>query len=170
MRGKWAAGIAPRNFAWVIKDRLAVSERPGGFGANHRRVRRHEEILWLRSQGFSKVISLLPSPHNLRAYDDEGLPWASYPVVPSIDPRPVLEECYKDLDHAMAAGARVLIHQDGLGDHVTGAVAGFLVWSGRAGSGAQAMWLVERLVGRQMGGYARELVVTVGGFAPPQHR
>jgi hypothetical protein len=39
-KGKWAQGIPPRNFAWIMKDRLAVSERPGGYGANHRRVRR----------------------------------------------------------------------------------------------------------------------------------
>ena len=25
MKSKWAAGIVPRNFAWIIKDRLAVS-------------------------------------------------------------------------------------------------------------------------------------------------
>ena len=31
VKGKWAAGIPPRNFTWIIKDRLAVSERPGGF-------------------------------------------------------------------------------------------------------------------------------------------
>ncbi|MEY2406052.1 MAG: hypothetical protein QOG39_968, partial [Acidimicrobiaceae bacterium] len=28
MKGKWAQGIQPRNFAWVIKDKLAVCERP----------------------------------------------------------------------------------------------------------------------------------------------
>jgi len=63
MKGKWAAGIPPRNFAWVMKDHLAISERPGGFAPNHRRVRRQEEIIWLRVQGFGRVISLLPSPH-----------------------------------------------------------------------------------------------------------
>ena len=29
MKGKWAAGIPPRNFTWVMKDHLAISERPG---------------------------------------------------------------------------------------------------------------------------------------------
>ena len=83
MKGKWAAGIPPRNFTWVIKDHLAVSERPGGFSNNHRRVRRQEEIIWLRVQGFGRVVSLLPSPHNLAAYDEEGLAWARpYGVVP----------------------------------------------------------------------------------------
>ena len=32
MKGKWAQGITPRNFVWVLKDRLAVCERPGGYG------------------------------------------------------------------------------------------------------------------------------------------
>ena len=60
MKGKWAQGIEPRNFHWVIKDQLAVCERPGGYGANHRRVRRQEEIIWIREQGFTCVISLDP--------------------------------------------------------------------------------------------------------------
>ena len=47
LRGKWALGITPRNLTWIIKDKLAICERPGGFGANHRRVRR--EVLPLLS-------------------------------------------------------------------------------------------------------------------------
>ena len=48
MKGKWARGIEPRYFAWIIKDQLAVSERPGGYARNHRRVRRQEETLVAR--------------------------------------------------------------------------------------------------------------------------
>ncbi|MGH9207833.1 MAG: hypothetical protein ACRD1G_14970, partial [Acidimicrobiales bacterium] len=62
MRGKWAAGISPRNFSWILPDQLAVSERPGGYARNHRRVRRQEEIFWLRGNGFNRIVSLLPSP------------------------------------------------------------------------------------------------------------
>ncbi len=51
MKGKWARGITPRFFAWIIKGHLAVSERPGGYARNHRKVRRQEEILWLRGEG-----------------------------------------------------------------------------------------------------------------------
>ncbi len=94
MKGKWAAGIPPRNFTWVIRDSLAVSERPGGFAPNHRRVRRQEEIIWLRVQEFNRVISLLPSPHNLQAYEDGGLAWAHYALElgrrPAPDPRGLL--------------------------------------------------------------------------------
>ena len=104
MKGKWAAGIPPRNFTWVIKEHLAASERPGGFSVNHRRVRRQEEIIWLRVQGFGRIISLLPSPHNLAAYDEEGLAWAHYPLERSGDPRPVLSSCYQDIDESLRGG------------------------------------------------------------------
>ncbi len=131
MKGKWAAGIPPRNFTWVIRDRLAVSERPGGFGTSHRRVRRQEEIIWLRVQGFTRVVSLLPSPHNLAAYEEEGIAHDHYPLSPNADPREVLADFYADLDRSLAEGLRILVHQDELGDRVMGAMAGYLVWSGR---------------------------------------
>ncbi|MGH9047593.1 MAG: hypothetical protein ACRDVW_09825 [Acidimicrobiales bacterium] len=166
VKGKWAAGIQPRNFTWVIKDRFAVSERPGGFAPNHRRVRRQEEIIWLRVQGFDRVISLLPSPHNLHAYDEGELVWAHYPLVSGIDPRPVLEECYGDLRNALTHDRRVLMHQEELGDRVMGVVAGFLVWSGRIPTTPQATAMVEHMIGRRMGPSGRELVGVVDGPAP----
>ncbi|HUA93946.1 MAG TPA: hypothetical protein VMB82_00285 [Acidimicrobiales bacterium] len=168
MRGKWAAGISPRNFAWIIRDRLAVSERPGGFSSSHRRVRRQEEIIWLRVQGFTRLISLLPSPHNLAAYEEGGLAYAHYPLGPASDPRTVLTDAYLDLDRSLAQGLKILVHQDELGDRVMGVVAGFLVWSGRISSGPQAIVLVEHLVGHQMGSSGRELVVVVEQMPPRQ--
>jgi hypothetical protein len=166
VKGKWAAGIKPRNFTWVIRDRFAVSERPGGFAPNHRRVRRQEEIIWLRVQGFDRVISLLPSPHNLHAYDEGELVWAHYPLLNVTDPRPVLEECYADLRSSLTDGQRVLLHQEELGDRVMGVVAGFLVWSGRIPTTPQAVAMVEHMMSRQMGPAGRELVVAVDHPAP----
>ncbi|HEY2562818.1 MAG TPA: hypothetical protein VGI44_03835 [Acidimicrobiales bacterium] len=93
MKGKWAAGIPPRNFTWVIKDRLAVSERPGGFAPNHRKVRRQEEIIWLQVQGFTAVVSLLPSSHNLQAYQEQELPSIHFPLPQSGDTRAVQITC-----------------------------------------------------------------------------
>lgn len=168
MKGKWAAGIPPRNFSWIIRDRMAVSERPGGFAPNHRRVRRQEEIIWLRGQGFGRVVSLLPSHHNLYAYDEGALAYAHYPLSPNADPRPVLADCYRDLDKGLREGLRILVHQDELGDRVMGVAAGFLVWSGRLPQSSQAITLVERLVGHPMGSAGRELVVTSSGLPPRQ--
>ena len=86
MKGKWAQGIQPRNFAWILKDKLAVCERPGGYGANHRRVRRQEEIIWIREQGFTCVVTLIPSPHNLHNYDELGVAWRHLPFGVHDDP------------------------------------------------------------------------------------
>ena len=85
MKGKWAQGIKPRNFHWIIKDQLALCERPGGYGANHRRVRRQEEIIWIREQGFGCVISLITAPHNLHNYDELGVAWRHLPFGPHDD-------------------------------------------------------------------------------------
>jgi hypothetical protein len=164
MKGKWAAGIPPRNFTWVMKDHLAISERPGGFAPNHRRVRRQEEIIWLRVQGFGKVISLLASPHNLAAYEEEGLAWANYPLAKVGDPRSVLAECYRDMDESLAAGLRVLVHQDELGDRVMGVVAGYLVWSNRIEGQPQAVAMMEHVCGHAMGEPGRELLASLEGL------
>jgi hypothetical protein len=158
MRGKWAAGIEPRNFAWVIRDKLAVSERPGGYARNHRKVRRQEEIIWLREQGFTRIVSLLASPHNLHAYDELGITWAHYPFPPHADARDVLPGLYADLRTWLAAGERVLVHMEELGDRLMGVVAGYLLWSAMLQSGPQAITALEQLVHRQMGPLGRELV------------
>jgi len=158
MRGKWAAGIAPRNFAWVMKDQLAISERPGGYARNHRRVRRQEEIIWLREQGFTRVVSLLASPHNLHAYDELGVSWAHFPFGPLADPRAVLPDLYQHLQGWLADGDKLLLHMEEMGDRLAGVVAGYLLWSDKLPSGPQAIAVVERLIGRQMGPPGRELV------------
>jgi hypothetical protein len=158
MRGKWAAGIAPRNFTWIIKGKLAVSERPGGYARNHRRVRRQEEIIWLREQGFTRVVSLLVSPHNLRAYDELGMTWSHEPLGLQSDARTVLPKLFEDIRTWIDAGERILVHEEELGDRLMGVVAGYLLWAGLLESGPQAIAVVERLVHRQMGPLGRELV------------
>lgn len=166
MKGKWAAGIPPRNFTWVIKDRLAMSERPGGFAPNHRKVRRQEEIIWLQVQGFQRVVSLLPSSHNLQAYEEKSLASVHYPLPASGDVRGILVEVYRDLHGRLSAGERVLVHQEELGDRVSGVIAGYLLWSARLPSGPQAVTVVEHLTGHPMGPSGRELVAVAGQLAP----
>jgi hypothetical protein len=158
MKGKWARGITPRFFAWIIKGQLAVSERPGGYARNHRRVRRHEEILWLRGEEFTRVVSLLPSPHNLHAYDELGVIWSHIPFGPHDEPTVVLADLYARLREWLSDGERVLLHQEELGDRLMGVVSGYLRWSGMVPSGPQAIAVVEKILGRQMGPAGRELV------------
>ena len=146
----------------MVQDQLAVSERPGGFAPHHRRVRRQEEIIWLRVQGFNRVVSLLPSSHNLAAYDEGELAWSHFPVAPSGDVRETLADLYRQLDGWLKAGERVLVHQEELGDRVMGVVAGYLLWSGRLPGAPQAIAVVERLIGHQMGPPGRDMVARAG--------
>lgn len=169
MKGKWAKGIPPRFFAWIIKGKLGVSERPGGYARNHRKVRRQEEILWLRGEGFTRIVSLLPSPHNLHAYDELGVSWSHVPLGPHDDSAAVLSDLYVQLRDWLGAGERILVHQEELGDRLMGVVAGYLRWSGMVPSGPKAIAVVERILGRQMGPAGRELVAlapSLVGSAP----
>jgi hypothetical protein len=169
MKGKWARGIAPRFFAWIIKDKLAVSERPGGYSRNHRPVRRQEEILWLRGEGFTRVVSLLLSPHNLHAYDKLDMTWAHIPFGPHDDPHLVLPDLYTQLRDWMASGERILLHQEELGDRLMGVVAGYLRWSGLVPAGPQAISVVEMILHRQMGPEGRMLVAVAPELAGAAH-
>jgi hypothetical protein len=168
MRGKWAAGISPRYFTWVIKDRIAISERPGGYSRNHRRVRRQEEVIWLREQGFDRVISLLASPHNLYAYDELGVKWAHFPFPPHADPHEVLPEIFNHLRTGLQNNERVLVHMEELGDRLMGIMAAFLLWNGMLPSPPQAIAIVEQMVQRQMGPPGRELVAVVAELPAPK--
>lgn len=165
MKGKWAKGIEPRLFAWIIKGQLAISERPGGYARNHRKVRRHEEILWLRGEGFIRIVSLLPSPHNLHAYDELDMKWSHLPFGPHDDAPAVLGDLYLHLREWLGAGERILIHQEERGDRLMGVVAGYLRWSGLVPSGPQAIYVVEKILGQQMGPAGRELVALAPGLA-----
>ena len=161
MKGKWAAGIQPRNFVWVIRDKLAASERPGGYARNHRRIRRQEEIIWIREQGFSRVVSLLASPHNLHAYDELGVAWEHLPFAPTADPREVLSDLYPRLRQWLGQGEKLLLHQEEFGDVLMGVLAGYLIYAGLVPSSPQAIAILERLVHRPMGPPGRELVTLV---------
>lgn len=158
MKGKWAQGIKPRNFSWVITDRLAVCERPGGYGGNHRKVRRQEEIIWIREQGFTKVISLIPSPHNLHNYDELGVSWLHRPFSTQVSVEQYLSEMLPELRDLLAAGEKLLVHQDELGDRVQGLMGAFLRWSGMIDDGPTAVTVIERLLARQLGPLGREMV------------
>ena len=165
MRGKWAAGIVPRNFAWVIKGKLAVAERPGGHGANHRPVRRMEEIIWLKQEGFTRVVSLLPSPHNLHAYSEHEVPSVHVPFGPHADPVMVLGELYPKLREWLGRGDKLLIHQEEVSDRVMGVIGGYLLWTGMLPNVMQAINVVEQLLARQMGSPGRELVALASRVA-----
>ena len=159
MKGKWAQGIQPRNFAWILKDKLAVCERPGGYGANHRRVRRQEEIIWIREQGFTCVVTLIPSPHNLHNYDELGVTWRHLPFGPHDDARTVVQHALPRAGRH-AVGGRQGARAPGRAVRPRGRASWPATCSGRRSCrmAPQATSVVERLLSRQMGPLGRDLV------------
>lgn len=155
-------GLEPRDFCWVIKDRLAVSARIGGQGYQHRRVRREEEISWLVKAGFTAVVSLLAGAQNVKNYEDAGLTVHRAPVGRDPEPEEV-ERVFTVIGEALAPpDARVLVHRDYVDDTVAGLLAGYLVFSGMLDDPRLAVIAVEEAVGSPMGPAARALIPPPG--------
>lgn len=158
MRGRWADGIKPRNLIWVLRDRLAVCERPGGYGANHRAVRRTEEIIWIRRNDFSRIVSLLAGPHNLHSYDEQEMPYVHMPVGETPQAGEMLA-VYEEVTRRIEAGERLLLHHERVDDVLAGFLAGFWLWMGRHESVPAALHATERLLRRPIGRQGRETVM-----------
>jgi hypothetical protein len=161
LRGRWAQGLKPRFFTWIIQDRLAGSERPGGFSRSHRKVRRQEELIWLKQQGFTRVLSLLDSPHNLHAYEDAEIPYAQIPLGRQDELTEHLPPIYEQLATWLDDPSEcILVHQEEFGDRIIGVLGGYLVYVGLVTEGPHAVQLVERLTNRNLGAEGREVIAT----------
>jgi hypothetical protein len=161
LRGKWALGITPRNFTWIMKDKLAVCERPGGYGDNHRRVRRQEEIIWLRENGFGCLISIIPAPHNLHNYDELALPYLHRPFTGVDDLGQWLHDFYVELGALLEGSTKVIVHNEPVDDRLMGIMGGYIRWSGLVDDPSQAIAITERIAGRQLDPFAREVILMV---------
>lgn len=155
-------GLEPRSFTWVIAGRLAVSERIGGYGFQHRRVRREEEINWIRRAGVNTVLSLLEGNQNLAAYEAGGLRGRS--VALGDHDRAAAEQVFKVLDKLLAEPRVVLlVHRDIIDDAVAGVLAGYLVYSRRVSDPIMATAVVQQILGRPLGPEARSMIPAPSG-------
>lgn len=156
---KMMTGLKPRGFLWVIADRLAVSERIGGIGFQHRRVRRDEEITWLTDGArITAVVTLLPGNQNVSAYLEAGLVAHPTPIQGEIT-LDACQEVYESLDEALAGpDARVLIHREVVDDEMAGLLGGYLVHSGLLDDTVLAVAVIQEILGRPLGPVGRSLV------------
>ena len=155
-------GLEPRGFTWVISGRLAVSERVGGYGFQHRRVRREEEIVWLKGVGINTVLSLLPGNQNLASYAAAGLNAVHEPLL-ELEPA-AAEQVFVTL-RSLLRDRRVvlLLHRDTIDDAVAGILAGYLVYSGLLGDPIKATALIQEILRRPLGPEARAVIPQTAG-------
>lgn len=161
LRGKWAQGIQPRHFTWILKDQIAVCERLGGKGSNHRPVRRQEEIVWVLNNNFDLTVSLIPGTHNLQAYKELGLAHRHWPVSDAQDPTFLMPRIYEQMGIALDNNKRMLMHRLSLGDTVMGFFGGFLIWGDYLTAPTETFVMIERLFGRQIGPRGRAIINTI---------
>lgn len=155
-------GLEPRDFTWVVQSRLAVSERVGGYGFQHRRVRREEEIAWLKHAGITSVLSLLDGNQNMAAYEESGLATHHEPLS-DLDPE-TARNVFEAMDLALApAGAVLLIHRDIIDDAVSGVLAGYLVHSSLIEDPIVAMAAIQEILKRPLGPEARAIIPEEAG-------
>lgn len=158
MRGKWAQGIVPRGFCWIIKDHLAVCERPGGCGVSHRKVRRQEEIIWIRENDFDVVVSFLSSEHNLHNYDDLVVRWAHEPFGGAEEGIGRLLQVINRLATLTANGGRIIVHREELNETVCGLMAAYLLATKLVTTGPHAIGAIEQIMERPLGTPGRRIV------------
>ncbi len=155
---KKSTGLEPRGFRWVIKDKLATSERIGGYGFQHRRVRREEEVVWLQDHGINSVLSLLPAQQSTSAYDAVGLKFSWYRVEDDIEPENthgVFDALASSLEPSDAV---VLVHRDTIDDTLAGILAGYLIHTQLIDDPIVATDVIQRILGRAIGPEGRRLI------------
>lgn len=146
----------------MINERLAVSDRVGGSGFQHRRVRREEEITWLVEEaGINTIVSMLSGNQNLTAYRQAGIATYSVPVATPIENDEVVR-VFATLDKALARNhAKVLVHREVIDDTIGGLLGGYLVSSGLVDDPILALAVIQQILGRALGPEGRSLIPAV---------
>ena len=143
----------------MIQGRLAASERIGGYGFQHRRVRREEEIVWMADKGFNAVLSLLSSNQNQQAYEAAGMRFIHVPLDGEVEPEDVPAILTRFDEALNPPGAVVLVHRDLIDDTVVGLLGGYLLHSRLIGDRIVATSVIQEIAGRPLGPEGRRLII-----------
>jgi hypothetical protein len=105
--------MEPKRYAWIIPGRLAVAERPGRGGRQHRRALREAEVAWWREQGVTAVVSGMRSRHGLAEYAEAGLVVRWHPLKDPGQAAVAVRELAGAVRELLDAGdGAVLVHCD----------------------------------------------------------
>ncbi len=150
--------MSPRMHAWLVPWRLAVAERPGGGGRNHRRDRRFAEIAWWSAHGVTGVVSGMRSRHALDDYAAAGWEVRWEPLITPAQAGARLPLLVAAVIELLEAGpGAVLVHCDLPGEYLAAADAALRLGLGLAGDRHEAFTATRR-DGLPVGSLASSLV------------
>lgn len=152
------AGLRPNDFYWVIQGKLALSECIGGRGMTPRKIRREEEIQWLKGQGINSIFSLLDSDFNLTSYQEVGFRTYHFPMSEEIQDN-ALATIFSAIKEALDdPEIRLLIHNEYLDEQIPGILAGYLIYSGLLDDSVLARTIMEEILGKPLSPQAIALI------------
>ncbi|MDA2970120.1 MAG: hypothetical protein O3A48_04195 [Actinomycetota bacterium] len=152
------AGLKPNDFHWIIEGRLAVSECIGGGGLTPRKIRREEEVQWLKSQGINSIFSLLDSDFNLKNYQEVGFRTYHFPLGEEIN-KDSLKIIFEAIKEALSDKDRkLLIHREILDEEVPGILAGYLIYSKLLKDPILARTILEKILEKPLSPKAIALI------------
>ena len=105
------------------------------------------------------MISIIPAPHNLHNYDELGVT-ARHRPFNTDDLEPWLRALYREIHELLRTGTKVIVHGEEVGDRIVGVMGGYIRWAGLIDDDTQAITVTERLAGRQLDPFARNLILT----------
>ena len=155
------AGLKPNDFHWIIEGKLAVSECIGGGGLTPRKIRREEEIQWLKSQGINAIFSLLDTDFNLQNYQEVGFRTYHYPLSEEV-PSESLDIIFEAVKEALLDKERkLLIHREYLDEEVPGILAGYLIYSKLLDDPILSRTILEKILEKPLSPKAIALIPSV---------
>ena len=151
------AGLKPNDFNWIIEGKLAVSECIGGGGLTPRKIRREEEIQWIKSQGINAIFSLLDSDFNLKNYQEVGFRTYHYPLADDV-PKESLNIIFEAIKKHYQTKKKLLIHREYLDEEVPGILAGYLIYSELLDDPILARTILEKILEKPLSPKAIALI------------
>jgi hypothetical protein len=132
--------IEPRVYAWLVPERLAVAERPGGGGRSHRIARRTAELEWWHAHEVTSIVSGMRTRHGLLEAALSGFRVRWHPLV---EPDQAMRELAALVDTVQVEMDRregaVLVHVDRPGEWLAGVDAALRLALGLARTRGDAL-------------------------------
>jgi hypothetical protein len=95
----------------------------------------------------------------LHNYDELGLPYRHRPFTGLEDLGSWLKTFYTELHGLLDGSTKVIVHNESVDDRLVGIMGGYIRWSGLVEDPSQAIIVIERIAGRQLDPFGRQVVL-----------